>query len=135
MSRLVFLRALGLLLLGLTQMASAQSPQRPPDAPPPLFRNPPKEFDPNGRTLEGTVQDEQENMIEGAVVKLKNKKSLQVVSFITRVDGKFRFTQLRKDVDYEVQADHKNLASTPRTLSVFDERKKVIMTLKLEPKK
>jgi hypothetical protein len=124
-----------LFVLVLLPAAWAQTPQRPPDAPPPLFKNPPKEFDPNGRTLEGTVKDEQENNVEGAVVKLKNKKSLQVVSYITRGDGKFRFTQLRKDVDYEVQADHKNTASTARTLSVFDERKNIIMTLKLEPKK
>lgn len=114
----------------------AQVPQKPPDAPPPLFKGErEKDDDPNGRIAEGTVKDEQDNPIDGAVVKLKNTKTLQVRSFITKTDGKFRFGGLRKDIDYEVKADFKNLSSSTRTISVFDSRKQVILNLKLEPKK
>ena len=126
----------GLLLAGVAGNLWGQQPQKPPEAPPPLFKGDrQKDDDPNGRSAEGVVKDEQDNAAEGAVVKLKNLKTLQVRSFITKTDGKFRFGGLRKDVDYEIKADHNSLSSSTRTISVFDSRKQVILNLKLEPKK
>jgi len=123
-----------LLLAGALALV-AQQPQAPPNAPPPLFKTPPKDNDPNARIVEGSVKDQTDTAIEGAIVKLKDTKTLQVRSFITKTDGKFTFTGLRKDVDYEIRADHKELASPTKTVSVFDSRKVVSLTLKLEPKK
>jgi hypothetical protein len=114
-----------------------QVPQKPPESPtPPLFKGDrDKDKDPNARQVEGTVKDSQENPVPGAVVKLKDTKSLQVRSFITKDDGKFRFTGLRKDIDYEVRADQSGRSSPMKTVSVFDDRKVVVITLKLEDKK
>lgn len=116
--------------------AFAQTPQKPPDSPPPFFKgDKDKDHDPNGRLVEGWVKDETDTVVEGAVVKLKNTKTLQMRSFITKTDGKFRFGALRMDTDYEVKADFKNLSSPQKTISVFDSRKQVVINLKLESKK
>lgn len=86
------------------------------------------------RSVEGVVQDEDSKNIDGAVVQLKDLKTLQVRSFITKDDGKFHFYGLSTNTDYEVRAEFKGTASKTRTLSVFDQRKKAIMDLKLEKK-
>ncbi len=125
----------------LTMIASiswtlAQAPQTPPANPlPPLFKGGPlKDNDPNARSVEGAVKDDNDNFIDGAVVKLKDMKTMQVRSFITKADGKYRFTGLRKDIDYELRADFQGRSATPKTVSVFDARKLVILNLKLAEK-
>ncbi len=87
------------------------------------------------RSLEGLVTDEAENVVVGAVVKLKDMKTLQVRSFITKEDGKYHFYGLSINNDYEVEADFKGMYCKPRTLSVYDSRKKPNLDLKLEKKK
>lgn len=126
-----------LFLAATASFAWAQAPAQPPPSKyPPLFKGGKggKE-DPNARLVEGAVKDLQDNFIEGAVVKLKDMKSLQVRSFITKADGKYRFGGLRKDVDYELKADREGKSSDTKTVSVFDSRKEVIINLKLEDKK
>ena len=93
-----------------------------------------KGADTSVRSLEGIVRDNDEKPVEGAVVKLKDTKSLTVRSFITAADGAYRFHGLSRNVDYEVKADFNNTSSRPRTLSVFDDRLKPIINLKLQPK-
>lgn len=91
--------------------------------------------DPNTRSVQGAVEDLSGNVAEGAVVQLKNTKSLQVRSFITQKEGTYTFLGLSKDVDYELKADFHGGSSPVRTLSVYDTRKKAIINLKVEPKK
>ena len=86
------------------------------------------------RSMEGVVQDDAGANIENAVVQLKDLKSLQVRSFVTKEDGKFHFHGLSTNIDYEVKADFKGASSKTRTLSVFDQRKKALLDLKLEKK-
>ena len=76
-----------------------------------------------------------ETPADGAVVKLKNMKTLQVRSFITQKDGRYAFQNLSTNVDYEVKSDFKDLTSDTRTLSIFDSRYEPIINLKLEPSK
>ena len=104
---------------------------------PPLFKGDKKGKDDEGKTrsLTGTVKDGSENPVNGAVVQLKDTKSLQVRSFITRDDGVYHFHGLSSDVDYQVKADSKGSSSDVKTLSVFDSRKTAIINLKLEGKK
>jgi len=88
--------------------------------------------DPNIRSVQGAVYDERDIPVEGAIVKLKNTKSLQVRSFITQQDGTYYFHGLSTNVDYELKAEHQGQSSQAKTLSIYDSRKKAIINLKLE---
>src|SRR5437773_649567 len=87
------------------------------------------------RIVEGSVTDAQENPIVGAVVQLKNSKTLQVRSFITQENGSYQFHGLDPNVDYTLKAEHQGASSAVRTLSAFDSRKKPVINLKVEGKK
>jgi len=89
--------------------------------------------DQNVRSIQGVVEDPRGNLVEGAVVQLKNTKSLQVRSFITLREGNYYFHGLSPNVDYELKAEFKDLASPVRRLSVFDSRKTAVVNLKLAP--
>ncbi len=91
--------------------------------------------DQNVRMVQGTVTEGDSNAVDGAVVQLKNTKTLQIRSFITKEHGTFYFHGLDPNVDYELKADFQNLASGVKTLSAFDSRKQPVINLKLEPKK
>ena len=91
--------------------------------------------DPNTRSVQGAVEDASGKLVEGAVVQLKNTKSLQIRSFITQKEGTYYFHGLSNDVDYELKADFRDSSSPVKTLSVFDSRKKAVINLKLESKK
>lgn len=88
----------------------------------------------NVRSVKGTVTDANGNAVEGAVVQLKNKKSLQIRSFITKEKGEYFFTGLSSDVDYEVKAESNGMSSPSRNISLFDTEKIAIRDLKLAAK-
>lgn len=92
-----------------------------------------QEEDQNVRSVQGVVEDPKGRLVEGAVVQLKNTKSLQVRSFITQREGNYHFHGLSPDVDYELKAEYKDLSSPVRRLSVFDSRKRAVVNLKLSP--
>ena len=87
------------------------------------------------RSVQGVVNNEQGAAVNGAVVQLKNTKTLQIRSFITRDNGAYYFNGLSTDVDYELRADFDGASSRERTLSSFDSRKQPVVNLKLQPKK
>jgi len=89
----------------------------------------------NTRAVQGSVKTPDENVAEGAVVQIKNTKTMQVRSFITKADGIFTFSGLSTGVDYELKATFRGMESAVRTVSTFDDRKRVIVNLRLEPKK
>ena len=84
------------------------------------------------RTLTGRVLDRQDQPLEKAVVYLKNTKSLVVKTYITDPDGSYRFPALSPNVDYEVYAEHNGARSDTKTLSSFDTRKVVNITLRVK---
>lgn len=86
------------------------------------------------RSVQGSVTNADESAAVGAVVQLKNMKTLQVRSFITKEDGQYHFFELSPDVDYELKADLQGAASSAKTLSSFDSRKKAVLNLKLNKK-
>lgn len=94
-----------------------------------------KPRDPNIRNVQGVVTLPDGAPAEGAVVQLKNLKTLQVRSFITQEKGAYQFQNLPTSIDFELRADFKEFASSARSLSVFDKRLDAIVNLKLEPKK
>lgn len=87
------------------------------------------------KTILGLVVDRDDKPLEGAVVYLKDTKSLAVKSYISDAKGEFHFRGLSPNVDYEVHAEHKGSSSKTRTISSFDSRTNNQMTLKIEPKK
>jgi hypothetical protein len=94
-----------------------------------------KDENANIRSVQGVVSNAQGEAVNGAVVQLKNTKTLQIRSFITRDNGAYYFHGLSTDVDFELRADFDGASSKSRTLSSFDTRKQPTVNLKLEPKK
>ena len=86
------------------------------------------------RSVEGAVSSADDSAVVGAVVQLKNLKTLQIRSFITKEDGTYHFFELSPDVDYELKADFQGASSGSKTLSSFDSRKKAVINLKLNKK-
>ncbi len=90
--------------------------------------------DANVRAVQGTVSDASGNAVSGAVVQLKNTKTLQIRSFITKEQGDYYFHGLSPDVDYELKAEAQGGNSGTKTLSSFDSRKQAVINLKLDKK-
>ena len=99
----------------------------------PAQRNKDKE-DPTVRSLQGQVVDPDDKPAVGAVVQLKDTRTLQVRSFITQQNGEYRFSGLRADTDYEVKADFNGMTSDNKRLSNFDNRKIATVNIKLNRK-
>jgi protocatechuate 3,4-dioxygenase beta subunit len=87
------------------------------------------------RTVHGTVVNKDENPIASALVFLKNTRTQAVQTRITDETGRYRFSGLDPNVDYEIHAEHEDLTSSKRTLSSFDSRKEIDITLKVDKKK
>jgi protocatechuate 3,4-dioxygenase beta subunit len=90
--------------------------------------------DANTRSVQGTVSDNAGGPVNGAVVQIKNTKTLQIRSFITKENGSYYFHGLSPDVDYEIKADFQGASSSAKTLSSFDSRKDATINLKLNKK-
>jgi len=81
-----------------------------------------KKTRPTSKTLTGTVTDKGEKPIPGAVVYLKNMKTLAVKSFFAERDGTYRFPQLSLNTDYEIYAEKDSKKSATKSVSQFDDR-------------
>jgi hypothetical protein len=87
------------------------------------------------RTVRGVVLDKSENPISGSVVFLKNTRTNSVRSNYTDDTGKYRFSGLDPNTDYEVHAEKEGAKSSTRTISSFDGRKEIDLNLKIDRKK
>jgi len=85
----------------------------------------------NTRSVQGVVTGPDEKVVSGAVVQLKNTKTMQIRSFITQENGSYYFHELSPDADYELRADYHGASSSVKPLSSFDSRKEAIINLKL----
>ena len=83
------------------------------------------------RTVHGSVTDKSDNPVPTSVVYLLNVKTQAVKTYIADDAGKFRFSGLDPNVDYEVHAEHEDLMSPTRTVSSFDSRRDIDVVLKL----
>lgn len=91
-----------------------------------------KEKSPAERSVAGNVTDAGGAPLAGAVVQLKNTKTLQVRSFIAREKGDYYFHGLSTDVDYELKADAGGKSSSTRTLSSFDSKTEATINLQVK---
>jgi carboxypeptidase family protein len=87
------------------------------------------------RTVHGIVQDKSENLVSESVVFLKNTRTNVVRSSYTDNTGKYRFSGLDPNADYELHAEKDGSQSATRTVSSFDSRKDITLNLKIERKK
>jgi hypothetical protein len=113
-------RSMLLLTLGLVPAAifSQQPPARTPDT--------------GIRGVHGKVTNPAGVAVSGAVVLLKDTKTLQVRSFITPKDGQYHFYGLSMNADYQLRAEYQGASSGTKTLSVFDSKKDSEINLKLK---
>ena len=88
------------------------------------------------RTVRGVVVGKSnDNPIPSAVVFLKNTRTNAVRSYIADDEGNYRFSGLDPNVDYEIRAEKDGAKSATRTVSSFDNKKEIVINLKLEKKK
>jgi len=87
----------------------------------------------NSRAVMGTVTAADDKPLSGAVVQLKDMRTLQVRSFITLDDGQYHFSGLRSDIDYELTARSGEMTASKK-LSLFDSRKAAVLNFKLDKK-
>jgi Carboxypeptidase regulatory-like domain len=85
-----------------------------------------------GRLLTGKVVTRAEQSVTNAVVYLTNTHTKAIKTYITGPDGIFRFPGLSMNVDYEVSAQYQGHKSDTKTVSQFDNRQQVSMTLQMD---
>ncbi len=86
------------------------------------------------RLLTGKVLDGGDNPLPNAVVYLTNTHTRSVKTYIVGPDGSYRFPALQPSIDYEVYAQYNNRKSHTKTVSQFDDRSQVYISLKIDTK-
>jgi carboxypeptidase family protein len=94
--------------------------------------SPDKKDKPVGRLLFGKVLDPQDNPLPDAVVYVTNTRTRAVKTYIVGPDGGYRFPALSTAVDYEVYAQYKGHKSDTKSVSQFDDRSQVYLSLKVD---
>jgi hypothetical protein len=84
------------------------------------------------RVVQGKVVDADNAPIKGAVVYLKDTRSLAVKSFFSDDQGGYRFGQLSQNTDYEVWAENNGKKSGVKSVSSFDTKSQFIINLKID---
>jgi hypothetical protein len=87
------------------------------------------------RNLSGKVLSQHDDPLGKAIVYLKNTKTLAVKTYISDADGTYRFPALSTSVDYEIYAELNGQRSDTKTVSAFDNRKAVTLTLRIKTDK
>jgi surface antigen len=83
------------------------------------------------RVVTGEVTDKSGAAVKGAVVHLKDTKSLSQRSYITAEDGQYKFAQLSTSTDYEIWAEASGKKSDSKSISSFDNKTAISINLKM----
>ena len=87
---------------------------------------------PAQRVVQGKVIDASNAPIKGAVVYLKDDRSLAVKSFFSDDQGGYRVGQLSANTDYEIWAESNGKKSAVKTISSFDTKSQFNINLKID---
>jgi hypothetical protein len=87
---------------------------------------------PAQRIVQGKVVDKADAPIKGAVIYLKDSRSLAVKSSIADDEGAYRFGQLAPNTDYEIWAESDGKKSATKTISSFDSKTQFYINLKVD---
>jgi hypothetical protein len=87
------------------------------------------------KTIRGGVVDKSDAPAGGSVVYLLNTKTQAVKTYIADANGGYHFSGLDPNSDYEVHAEKGDAVSPNRTISSFDSRRDIEVTLKLSKTK
>jgi hypothetical protein len=86
-------------------------------------------------TVDGVVVNGAKAPVAGAIVYLENPKSLDVQSYLTDAQGRYHFSQISPQTDYEVWAEQNGIQSKHTFISQFSSHVHFHFVLKLAPKK
>ncbi len=84
------------------------------------------------RVVQGKVVDKGDAAIKSAVVYLKDGHTLSVKSYISGDDGSYRFGQLAQNTDYQLWAESNGKKSPVKSISSFDTKTEINITLKID---
>ena|SRR5437879_4520079 len=84
------------------------------------------------RTISGRVLDEADNGISGAVVELTDLQTGKKVAIFSEEEGRYKFSDLERNHDYEVKASYKGAPSEARKASFLGEQQ-LILNLRIPP--
>ena len=87
------------------------------------------------RTVHGVVSDKSDNPLPNSVVFLKNLRTNAVRSNFADTEGNYRFSGLDPNADYEVHAEFEGAKSPVRSVTSLDNRKEMVINLKVDRKK
>ncbi|MGA2356170.1 MAG: carboxypeptidase-like regulatory domain-containing protein [Terriglobales bacterium] len=125
--------AASLLFLSSLAISATVLPKSILAAPAQLFGRDSKPED-KTRLLTGKVLDANDNPLPDSVVYLTNTHTRAVKTYIVGADGTYRFPALQPSIDYEVYAQYNNRKSHTKTVSQFDDRQQVYISLKINSK-
>jgi hypothetical protein len=91
--------------------------------------------EPPVKTVHGQVTDKDQTPLPSAIVFLRNVRTNIVKTYIADDNGAYRFSGLDPNTDYEIHAEDKGVVSASHTISIFDNRKDILLNLKIVRKK
>lgn len=94
-----------------------------------------KQKKPIVKTISGEVLDASENPIVGASVQLSDETLGKKIAIYSEDGGRYEFSDLDPNHDYEVQATYKGVSSEVRKASSLDPRTRVVLNLRIPPPK
>jgi hypothetical protein len=99
------------------------------------YQSGPVKRGPIERVADGKVVNRSDAPLSGAIVYLKDSKSLAVKTFIADDSGHFHFGQLGQSTDYELWAESNGVRSKSKAISSFDSKNAYNFTLKIDADK